>query len=77
MTQERYTLILKHEAIYGEDSVQLDQPLVIRYFIDRRFADMPVLLNRMMDQMKDALIRKASENEVRDFWSTEVTECRK
>ena len=58
---EKYTLILRHEAVHGQDRVQLDPPLCLTYSFDRLFGGTPILLNRMMDEFKDELIRRTNE----------------
>ena len=58
---EQYTLILRHEAVYGEDRVQLDPPLILKAVYDRKLGGSPVFLNDMLDRFKGELIRRECE----------------
>ena len=61
MPNEVYRLRLDHHMIAGDTRIQLDEPLVVQLIIDRSAVPVPICLNRMMDDMKAELLRKAGE----------------
>lgn len=61
MTYETYRLTLEHYIGYGEDKHQLDEPLVVQMVVDRQYAPTAICLNRMLDMMREELLRRESD----------------
>ena len=64
ITVERYKIILKHDMIHDGIAIQIDQPLAIEHVMinDGHFYEpRTLLINKMMDELKDALLRRAAE----------------
>lgn len=63
MSFEQYTLILRHDwvqtTLKGDERIQIDEPLVMRYSVDRVMAPGPaVILNNMMDDFKTEILKR-------------------
>lgn len=59
MSCEQYTLILRHDMVNGDERIQISQPLIMRYSVDRFYAPgAGVILNRMMDDFKAEILKK-------------------
>lgn len=59
---ERYTLILKHEAVMEDgEKIQLDDPLVLSNIFDRKFVGTTVVLDEMMYHFTKEVLRRATE----------------
>ena len=63
MSFEQYTLILRHDWVQGspkgEERIQIDEPLIMRYSVDRVMAPGPaVILNNMMDDFKTEILKR-------------------
>ena len=59
MSFEQYTLILRHDWVQGEDRMQVEPPLIMRYSVDRVMAPGPaVILNSMMDEFKREVLKR-------------------
>ena len=59
MVLEQYRLTLSHYII-DDDGIKhnIDDPIIIEHAFDRRFNGSPIILNRMIDQMKDYVLNK-------------------
>ena len=62
MPVEVYRLTLEHFIRYGEDVHQLEEPLVVQMIVDRQYAPTPICINRMLDMMRDEVLKRATEN---------------
>lgn len=60
---EVYRLSLTHYIDDGENLYRLEEPLVVQMIYDRRFMPQPICLNRMLDMMRDEVMRRAGEQE--------------
>ena len=64
MTQEVYKIVITH---YMQDDkgnrMTLDEPIVCQNIYDRTFGSPVVLLNNMLDRIKEFVLRKAAWNE--------------
>lgn len=59
---EIYRLRLDHFMDMGNgERHQLDEPLIVQIILDRRYMPQAICLNKMMDMMKDELLRKIGE----------------
>lgn len=57
---ERYRIILKHELVEASDRmpIEIEQPMVIQYVVPfQSGVQRTILINNMMDQLKDQLLR--------------------
>ena len=61
---ERYSVVLRHEMIIGNDVIQLDKPLAVEFCTpkDPRFNG-SVIISDMMDRLKDGLLKQFEEGE--------------
>ena len=62
---ERYRLILKHEII-DEDgwAHNLEEPVVVQQIVTvegKKYVGVPILINKMMEKMKDLLLQHISK----------------
>lgn len=63
---ERYKLILTHEMVFPDGSVQrIDEPYCAVYTVDRQLSKSPIFLNAMLDRFKDEILRMV-EKETED-----------
>ena len=62
MTGEVYRLALEHFICHGEDRHRLEEPLVVQMFVDRQYAPAAICLNRMLDMMRDEVLKRATVN---------------
>lgn len=62
MLGEVYRLTLEHFIWYGEDRHQLEEPLVVQMIVDRQYAPTAICLNRMLDMMRNEVLKRATEN---------------
>lgn len=60
---EVYKLTLNHYMDDGENRFSLDEPLVVQMIVDRRYTPVPICLNRMMDMMRDEMLKRTGEHE--------------
>lgn len=63
MVNEIYRLTLSHYIASGEERVRIDEPLVVQMIIDRQYTPTPVCLNRMLDMMRNEVLRRAGEDD--------------
>ena len=65
MIKEVYRLALTHYAVDDDfTKTPLDEPIVIEQIFDRRFGGSPIILNRMLDEMRVMLLEK---KKIEDF----------
>lgn len=62
---EVYRLSLEHFIDDGDNRHRLEEPLVVQMVYDRRFTPQPICLNRMLDTMRDEVMRRAGEPDER------------
>ena len=62
MPVEVYRLTLEHFTRYSEDMHRLEEPLVVQMIVDRQYAPTAICLNRMLDMMRDEVLKRATEN---------------
>jgi len=55
---EVYKLTLEH-YIDGETPVRLEEPIVVKMVVDREYVPSAVCLNRMLDMMREYVLKKA------------------
>ena len=64
MIFETYTLILKHDyEMDGEVWSRIDEPLIVKYCTDRTITGTGILINRMFDEMKHEVLKRAERRE--------------
>ena len=63
MTNEIYRLTLEHFICYDKDRHQLEEPLVLQMIVDRQYAPTAICLNRMLDMMREELLRRSAKND--------------
>ena len=62
MTNEVYSLRLDHYMVDDEgDRFKLEEPLAVQMIIDRRTMPVPVCLNRMLDMMREEVLRRTND----------------
>ena len=61
MMNEIYRLTLEHFICHDKDKHQLDEPLVVQMVIDKQYAPTAICLNRMLDRMREELLRIGGE----------------
>ena len=62
MSKEVYRLTLEHIIYFGGDMSRLEEPLVVQMVVDRQYAPTAICLNRMLDMMRDEVLKRATEN---------------
>lgn len=62
---EVYKLVLTHDMIDEEtfEKTKLDEPLCIEHVFDRQYGGIPILLNRMFDELKAYALEYAMRSE--------------
>lgn len=62
---EAYRLTLTHYAVDEATGAKLglDDPIAIEQVFDRRYGGSPIILNRMLDEMKSYVLAKMDEVE--------------
>ena len=60
---EGYRLSLIHYIDDGENRHMLEEPLVIQMIYNRQFMPQPICINRMLDMMRDEVMRRVGEQE--------------
>lgn len=61
MDFEQYTVILKHEIVYGTEKIEVEQPLILTQAFDRRYIGAPILIDKLMDDFKKEILRRMSD----------------
>lgn len=63
MIREAYKLTLTHYAVDDKnlDKIKLDEPIVVEHIFDRQFGGSPIILNRMLDEMRAYVLNKMDE----------------
>ncbi len=59
---EMYKLILQHYIVCDEECIKLEEPLVVKMIV-RNDTPTPVCLNRMIDIMRDEMLKRNEEEE--------------
>lgn len=62
---EEYRLVLTHCAVneVTGERFRLDEPICIAQVFDRRYGGSPIILNRMLDEMKAFALAKMERSE--------------
>jgi len=55
---ERYKLVLHHDFVDGEEIHEIEKPLVIQCCFDRTYWANTVILNNMIDKLRDAVLNE-------------------
>lgn len=56
---EVFTVTLKHSIIYGKEEHEIEDPIIVKYLIDRTFrGGSSIVINEMMDKLKHELLMK-------------------
>ena len=57
---ERYRIVLTHYIVDSDTGkrITLDDPVVIEQVFDRSYGSSPIILNRMLDEMKKYVLNK-------------------
>lgn len=55
---ERYRLVLHHDFVDGEAVHEIEKPLVIQCCFDRAYGMNSIILNRMIDKLRDAVLNE-------------------
>ncbi len=63
MTNEIYCLTLEHFICYDKDRHRLEEPLVVQMIADRQYAPTAICLNRMLDIMREELLRRSAKDD--------------
>ena len=58
---ERYKLVLRHDFVDGEDVREIEKPLVIQYCVDRRYGGGSIIVNEMIEKLRDAVLNAAED----------------
>ena len=58
---ERYKLVLRHDFVDGEDVHEIEKPLVIQYCVDRRYRGGAIIVNEMIEKLRDAVLNAAED----------------
>jgi len=61
MENEIYRLTLSHYIESEEERIRIEEPLVIQMIFDRQYTPTPVCLNRMLDKMRDEVLKRAGD----------------
>lgn len=56
-----YSLRLDHYMDIEGEHCKLEEPLVVQMIYDRRYMPQPVCINRMIDMMRDEVLKRAGE----------------
>ena len=60
---EIYRLTLTHYMAAGDEHISLEDPLVVQMVFDRSYYAVPVCINRMIDMMREEILKRAGETE--------------
>lgn len=63
---ERYTLVLRHDFVDGEDVHEIEKPLVVQYCVGRRYGGSSIIVNEMIDKLRDAVLNEEVYNKYYD-----------
>ena len=55
---ERYRLVLRHEFVDGEEIHEIEKPIVISYCVDRRYGGSSIIINEMIDRLRNAILNE-------------------
>lgn len=57
---ERYRIVLTHYIVDSDTGkkITLDEPVIIEQVFDRSYGSSPIILNRMLDEMKKYVLNK-------------------
>ena len=60
---DKYTLILYHDYIYGDQKVRLDDPVQVTVSMPNAHVDFPkaIIVNEMLDRLRIYLLSKLKE----------------
>ena len=61
LSYEMYTLVLKHEIFDGENTYQIEEPLVFKQMFDMRFGSVPYCLREMLDRFTAEVMKRNIE----------------
>lgn len=59
---EVYRLTLTHYIDADGTKIQIEEPLVVAMAYDRRYGNVPIILNRMIDMMRGEMLRRATND---------------
>ena len=62
---ETYRLVLTHHMVDKEtgERIKLDEPICTEYVIDHTYGGVPILLNRMFDELKAYTLSRVEGSE--------------
>ena len=63
MANEIYRLTLSHFLESEEERIRIEEPLVVQMIFDRQYTSTAVCLNRMLDRMRDEVLKRAGEDD--------------
>ena len=55
---EIYKLTLEHYINCEEKRINIEEPIVVQMAFDRHYVPSPVCLNRMLDMMRDEMLKR-------------------
>ena len=55
---ERYKLVLHHDFVDGEDVHEIEKPIVIQYCFDRMYGGNAIIINQMIDKLRDVILNE-------------------
>lgn len=55
---ERYKLVLHHDLVYDGEVHEIEKPLVVQCCFDRMCGANTVILNNMIDKLRDAVLNE-------------------
>lgn len=55
---EIYRLTLEHYINGEEERINIEEPIVVKMVFDRHYVPSPVCLNRMLDIMRDEMLKR-------------------
>ena len=61
---ETYQLTLQHYIVHDEEYIKLEEPLVVKMIV-RNDIPTPVYLNRMIDMMRDEMLKRNEKVAIR------------
>lgn len=53
---ERYRLVLHHDFVDGETVNEIEKPIVIQFCYDRRYGGGAIVINEMIERLRDSLL---------------------
>ena len=62
---ERYTLVLHHDYVYGDRTINLDEPISVSMVFNSTNTSIPTVtvVNEMLDRLRDYMLDKLKEEE--------------